>query len=54
MNRIGKYILTFAVATAMLASCNKKSDDGATTQVTKKQQVRVENVYAEDVEQLYE
>ena len=54
MKKIAKYILTFAVATAMLVSCNKKSDDGATTQVTKKQQVRVENVYAEDVEQLYE
>ena len=54
MKKIAKYILTFAIATAMLVSCNKKSDDGTTTQVTKKQQVRVENVYAEDVEQLYE
>ena len=54
MNRIAKYVLMFAVGTAVLFSCNKKSDDSAATQIDKKQQVRVESVYAEDVEQLYE
>ena len=55
MNRIAKYILMFTVGAAVLFSCNKKSDtDAATTEVAKKQQVRVESVYAEDVEQLYE
>ena len=54
MNRIAKYILMFAVGAAVLFSCNKKGDDSAATQADKKQQVRVESVYAEDVEQLYE
>ena len=54
MNKIGKYVLMFAVGSAVLFSCNKKSDEGTATQVDKKQQVRVESVYAEDVEQLYE
>ena len=55
MNTIAKYILMFTAGAAVLFSCNKKSDtSAATTEVAKKQQVRVESVYAEDVEQLYE
>ena len=55
MNKITKYVLMFAVGATVLCSCNKKSDTAATgTEVAKKQQVRVESVYAEDVEQLYE
>lgn len=55
MNKIGKYVLMFAVSAAVMISCNKKDNATATgPAVAKKQQVRVESVYAEDVEQLYE
>ena len=54
MNKIGKIVLMFAACVAVLGSCNKKNDNTTVTEVAKKQQVRVESVYAEDVEQLYE
>lgn len=55
MNKIGKYVLMFAVSAAVMISCNKKDDASTTgTEPAKKQQVRVESVYAEEVEQLYE
>ena len=44
----------FAACVAVLGSCNKKNDNTTVTEVAKKQQVRVESVYAEEVEQLYE
>lgn len=55
MNKVGKYVLMFAVSAAVMISCNKKdAASTAGTEQAKKQQVRVESVYAEEVEQLYE
>lgn len=54
MNNFGKLVLMVVAGATIMFSCNKKNTVVEETTVAKKQQVRVENVYAEDVEQLYE
>lgn len=54
MRRFATNALTIVIVALTMFSCGKKSEADTTKGPEKKLQVRVENVYAEDVEQLYE